>query len=479
MELELVKKLIKKHTLGHANIISEMQTAERYYEVNNDIKLLKPKPKDVEEAKQMGESFNPMHQADNRIAYSFYPLLVDQKTAYMFTAPPIYDVKDDKLNEYILETLGDAYEKKCKDLCVKATNGGVAWIHYWIDENNDFQWAVLPANEIIPIYNNRINTKLEGVLRVYADINDEGENITVYEYWNDKEVQAFSMRTGDDYEALSPYTAFTMIDPSGVTVNVDTIPHQMEKVPFIAFANNARHTTDLKRIKELIDVYDKTYSGFLNDLEDVQEVIYVLTNYGGENLAEFLDGMKKYKAIQMDSTGPDDRSGISTLTIDIPIEARKELLDITRKAIFDMGQGVDPQQQGLDGTSGEAMKFLYTLLELKAGMMETEFQLGFNELIRAICSAHGSNDITITQIWTRTSVKNDGDLVDMCSKSMGVVSKRTILAHHPFVEDVNEEMKQIETEEAQNNTGIYDDWHGKGHDDGSIDDHDDDHSDDE
>ena len=479
MELELVKKLIKKHTLGHANVISEMQTAERYYEVNNDIKLLPTKPKDIEEARQKGESFNPMHQADNRIAYSFYPLLVDQKTAYMFTAPPIYDVKNDNLNTIILDTLGDAYEKKCKDLCVKATNGGVAWVHYWIDENNDFQWAVLPANEIIPIYNNRINTKLEGVLRVYADINDEGENITVYEYWNDKEVQAFSMRTGDDYETLSSYTAFTMIDPSGVTLNVDTIPHQMEKVPFIAFANNARHTTDLKRIKELIDVYDKTYSGFLNDLEDVQEVIYVLTNYGGENLAEFLDGMKKYKAIQMDSTGPDDRSGISTLTIDIPIEARKELLDITRKAIFDMGQGVDPQQQGLDGTSGEAMKFLYTLLELKAGMMETEFQLGFNELIRAICSAHGSNDVTITQTWTRTSVKNDGDLVDMCSKSMGVVSKRTILAHHPFVEDVNEEMKQIETEEAQNNTDMYDDWHSKGHDDGSIDDHDNDHSDDE
>ena len=150
------------------------------------------------------------------------------------------------------------------------------------------------------------------------------------------------------------------------------------------------------------------------------------------------------------------------MTIDIPIEARKELLDITRKAIFDMGQGVDPQQQGLDGTSGEAMKFLYTLLELKAGMMETEFQLGFNELIRAICAANGTTDVTITQIWTRTSVKNDGDLVDMCSKSMGVVSKRTILAHHPFVEDVNEEIKQIEAEEAEQ--GIYDDWKSEDHD---------------
>lgn len=477
MEIELIKKLIKKHTLGHADVVTNMEVANRYYAVNNDIVLMPTKPKDIEEAKQKGESFNPMHQADNRIAYSFYPLLVDQKTAYMFTAPPIYDVKNDKLNEIILDALGDAYEKKCKDLCVKATNGGIAWVHYWIDDEEGFQWAVLPASEIIPIWNNRINTKLEGVLRVYADINEEGETITVYEYWNDKEVQAFSLRTGDTLETLSPYTAFTMIDPSGVTTAVDTMPHGMGKVPFIAFANNASHTTDLGRIKSLIDTYDKTYSGFLNDLEDVQEVIYVLTNYGGENLSEFLEGMKKYKAIQMDSTGPDDRSGISTLTIDIPIEARKELLDITRKAIFDMGQGVDPQQQGLDDTSGEAMKFLYTLLELKAGMMETEFQLGFNELIRAICSAHGSSDVTITQTWTRTSVKNDGDLVDMCSKSMGVVSKRTILAHHPFVEDVNEEIKQIEAEEAEQ--GIYDDWHSEGQDDGSIDDHKDEPSDSE
>lgn len=477
MEIELIKKLIKKHTLGHAKVVTNMEVADRYYAVNNDIMLMPTKPKDIEEAKQKGESFNPMHQADNRIAYSFYPLLVDQKTAYMFTAPPIYDVKDDKLNETILDTLGDAYEKKCKDLCVKATNGGVAWVHYWMDDEEGFQWAVLPASEIIPIWNNRINTKLEGVLRVYAGLNEAGETITVYEYWNDKEVQAFSLRTGDTIETLSPYTAFIMIDPSGVTVAVDSIPHNMGKVPFIAFANNASHTTDLVRIKSLIDTYDKTYSGFLNDLEDVQEVIYVLTNYGGENLSEFLEGMKKYKAIQMDSTGPDDRSGISTLTIDIPIEARKELLDITRKAIFDMGQGVDPQQQGLDGTSGEAMKFLYTLLELKAGMMETEFQLGFNELIRAICAANGTTDVTITQIWTRTSVKNDGDLVDMCSKSMGVVSKRTILAHHPFVEDVNEEIKQIEAEEAEQ--GIYDDWHSEGHDDGSIDDHKDEPSDSE
>nr|DAR41193.1 MAG TPA: PORTAL PROTEIN [Caudoviricetes sp.] len=471
MEIEQIKQLIKKHTLQHDEVVSKMEIADRYYLVQNDILRKKNKPKDVEEAKRSGEAYNPMHQADNRIAYSFYPLLVDQKTAYMFTAPPIFDVKDDRLNTIITDTLGDSYEKKCKDLCVKATNGGIAWVHYWIDDEEGFQWAVLPAVEIIPIWNRRINTKLEGVLRVYIDRNEEGESITVYEYWNDKEVQAYSIPNGGNLEVLGEHAVFTMVDPSGVESDVATIPHAMGKVPFIPFANNANQTSDLTRIKSLIDTYDKTYSGFLNDLEDVQEVIYVLTNYGGENLTEFLEGMKKYKAIQMDSTGPDDRSGISTLTIDIPVEARKELLTITRKAIFDMGQGVDPQQQGLDGTSGEAMKFLYTLLELKAGMMETEFQLGFNELVRAICRLHGNDKVTITQTWTRTSVKNDGDLVAMCSQSMGIVSKRTILAHHPFVEDINEELEQLKAEEAETNSGIYDDWNLEKHDHDPIDGH--------
>ena len=84
----------------------------------------------------------------------------------MFTAPPIFDVKNDALNDAILEDLGDAYEKKCKDLCVKATNGGIAWVHYWIDEDKNFQWATIPATQIVPVWNNHINTKLEGGFRV-------------------------------------------------------------------------------------------------------------------------------------------------------------------------------------------------------------------------------------------------------------------------------------------------------------------------
>ena len=37
MDLETVKKLIKKYIPGHENFISRVQTAERYYLNDNDI----------------------------------------------------------------------------------------------------------------------------------------------------------------------------------------------------------------------------------------------------------------------------------------------------------------------------------------------------------------------------------------------------------------------------------------------------------
>ena len=161
-----------------------------------------------------------------------------------------------------------------------------------------------------------------------------------------------------------------------------------------------------------------------------------------------MDSLKYYKAISLDSAGDGDHSGISTLSIEIPVDARDKLLEITRKAIFSMGQGVDPEQQGLKGTSGEAMKFLYALLEMKAGLMETEFRLGFNQLIRAILNDAGMRANAITQTWTRTSIRNDAELTDMCAKSVGIVSSKTILKNHPFVESVEQEERELAHEKS-------------------------------
>lgn len=443
MELEAAKKLIEKYEGIDAVRLKKAEVALRYYLGDNDIMYRKPKDKCEE----------PLRNADNRIAFNFHSLLVDQKASYMFTAPPLFDTKDDTLNEIVAATLGDGYAKKCKDLCVDASNAGVGWLHYWIDEKKGFCYGVIPSMQLRPVYSLRLEKELEAVLRTYRMVDDNGDEWQIYEIWNDKECQAYRKRA----EMFQPFDMFSYINLDGMAEPTNTFRHDFGAVPFIPFPNNNVCTGDLDKIKNLIDSYDKTYSGFVDDLEDIQQVVFVLTNYGGADLKQFLSDLKYYKTIQVESAGSEDKSGVSTLTIDIPVEARDKLLDITRKAIFDMGQGIDPQQQGFDNTSGEAMKFLYSLLELKAGLMETEFRSGFGELVRAIGRYYGKEPEQIVQTWTRTSIRNDAELVDMCQKSIGVISTKTILKNHPFVENTEDEEKELaaEKEKAANDADIY------------------------
>ena len=441
MELEVIKKLIKKYTAGHGTFLERAATANRYYRNQTDILLEPPKKRETEQ----GE--NPLRNADNRIPLNFHGLLVNQKASYMFTAPPLFDLGDKASNKALTAFLGDKYAKTCKDLCVEASNASVAWLHLWKDKaSGQYKYAIVPSGQVIPVWSNNLERELKGALRCYHDITDDGQELDVYEYWNDTTCQAYAIEAGGVIDTgLMPYNSFTLIDTAGNSNLVNEFKHDVGEVPFFPFFNNNIDTGDLDNIKPLIDVYCKVFSGFVNDLEDIQEVIFVLTNYGGDDLGQFLRELKDYKAIQIENEGGEDKSGVSTLTIELPVEARKELLATTRKCIFEQGQGIDPDPQNFGNSSGVALGFLYSLLELKSGLMETEFKLGFGRFVRCVCRLLNIKikDDTIVQTWTRTSVKNDLELSQIAQQSKGVISDETIISKHPWVEDPEKEMENL------------------------------------
>lgn len=444
MTLDEARQLILKYEMLHQVACRKIGTAYRYYAGDNDIRH-RPLRKPPQECRGEEDAMSLLRSADNRIAFNFHSLLVNQKASYLFTAPPIFDIGSDADNEKLAQILGDAYGKKLKDLCVDAANAGIGWIHYWTDEKKRFRYQPVPAIQIYPIFTDDLSAVLRAVLRSYKTVDENGQEWIVYEFWNDTTCEAYR-RHADVWEPFDMFCCAL----DGMTVPTNVYEHHLGGVPFIPFRNNNLCSSDLDKIKDLCDAYDKTFSGFVDDLEDIQEVILVLTNYGGTDAGEFLRDLKYYKVINQQNAGDGDRSGVSTLTIDIPVEARDKLLELTRKAIFDMGQGVDPQQQSFDRTSGEAMKFMYSLLEMKAGMTETEFRLGLSELIRAACRLSGMADPkNIQQTWTRTAIRNDAELVNMCQQSVGLLSERTILKNHPFVDSVENELKEIEREKQE------------------------------
>lgn len=436
MDLNEAKKLINKYAPSISPVIMREMTARRYYEMKNDILFKRPQ----EDMERM-----PLRSADNRVPSAYFPLLIDQKAAYMFTYPPLFDTGNTASNRRLSQALGDGFPRLCKRLCKSASFSGIAWLHYW-DRDGQFRMTVIDGSQVIPIWD-ELGEELQMVIRIYEKEEEDGRRRTVYEFWDREKCSCFARPVSDT--GLTGLRALPFSGPSEEYEEGDAAyRHGFGRPPFIPFANNDRRSDDLSRVKGLIDTYDKTYNGFADDLEDIQQVIMVLTGYSGTDLAGFLENLKKFKTVKID----DGEGGVSTLNIDIPVEAREKMLALTEKAIFTHGQGVEPDPQKFGNSSGVALKFLYSLLELKAGDMQTEFSAGFSTLVREICRFYSLDCAeTIEQTWTRNCVRSDEEMADIAVKSEGLISRETILRNHPFVENAENEMKRLAG--SKNDTG--------------------------
>ena len=440
MEIKQAIELIHRYEVGHAKFVMDYEKSVDYYKVKNDI---------VKKPRNRSETTKTLRNADNRIPSAFYPLLVDQKAAYITTNRILFDTGDKQTNDIILETLGEKWPRVCNNLVVDASNAGVAWLHAW-KEDGAVKYAVVDPAAVIPIYSTDLEKKLIGALHFYRERTETGEEYSVYEFWDDEHIEVFRKK-GDStasLENVSRYENFldSEMDEHG-RYRHDFADQKV--IPFFPCYNNALKMGDLWRVKEHIDSYDKVASGFINDLEDIQEVILILSGYDGEDIGEFLKKLAEYKVIKNDPSPDAPNSGVSTLTIEIPVAAREAAMERERKAIFEDGMGVDPNPETYGNASGVALQYLYGLLKLKSGMLKSQFKEAFADFVRLICADAGKNPKYINQTWTYDGVRNDIETTDIAAKSQGIVSKKTILRHHPFVTDVEEELKQIKKEQEE------------------------------
>ncbi|KRM85758.1 Phage portal protein, SPP1 Gp6-like [Lactobacillus hominis DSM 23910 = CRBIP 24.179] len=432
----------------------------RYYNNKNDITLRNDGRSVI---KEDGKKDDPLRQADNRISNDWHQLLVNQEASYLTTTAPIVDVGSDSDNQKIQKVLGDQFSLVCSKLVVDAANAGVAWLHYWIDDAGNFRYGIIAPDQIVPIYDTTLDTHLIGVLRSYKELDeDSGKYFTVHEYWTAKQGQFFKTQANNQ-KVIEPYDRIHNYD---VTAGFDTgdgntFNHDFGRVPFIPFPKNMFQQPDLFRYKGLIDAYDHIYNGFLNDVTDVQQVILVLNNYGGTDLDTFMKDLRDYKAIKFNNAGNGDKSGVDKLTIDIPVEARKTLLDLTRENLFTEGQGIDPAKFETTNASGTAIKMLYSNLELKAATTQSYFTNSINDLVRAIMTFLHLSDPDgrkITQTWKRTRVEDSLSQAQTLSAVANYSSKEAIARANPIVDDWQQELQDLKKDAETSDPYAGDDY---------------------
>lgn len=430
-------RMIKDYIEADAPKVSKMREGVRYYENENDI-LNRQQYAVIDGVKVVDED-----KPNNKIPHGWHKLLVDQKTAYLVGQPINFSADDEKLTEHINEYLGEKWDDTVNELVKNASNKGKEWLHPYIDEDGEFDFIIIPAEQVIPIYEDGRKRKLAAVIRYYPWTYVDEETVRV-ELW-DKKQTFYYVKVNGDY----------ILDPS---VEINPEPHfrygnkgyGWEKVPFIPFRNNEQEKSDLAYYKQIIDAYDNRVSDNQNSFDEIQELIYILRGYEGTDLGEFMRNLKHFKAIKVDADG-----GVDTTQAEVPMTSIDSHLDRLREAVFTFGGGVDVSTDKFGASpSGIALKFLYSLLDMKASTLERKFRPSIQELIWFLCeflsiSGKGQFDYKAVDFTFRnTMMVNELENTTIAQQSKGIISDKTILANHPWVSDLEQELEYLEEQNA-------------------------------
>lgn len=466
MELEEALKYIQNASKQFSIWDTKVETGDKYYD--NQDKILDTGAALLDAVngylKNIGE--NPLRSADNRISCNWHEILTVQKAAYSCTYAPVITVADNEdLSNMVTEALGDDFQTVLSRLCTYATNAGTAWLQYW-ESDGKLKMTEHKANQCAAFTDPMDITKKKiALVRKYVLEDEKGDEKTHYEVWDDREVIFVNGET-------NRLETIKMGDRE-----VERMPNPFGRIPFIEFRNNERRSSDLNKYKALIDAYDKIVSGFANDLDDIQEIILILKGFTGEtessiwvpekdehgNVMYDEDGepilkeiRKPFNIMQQAKTQKfftvDEAGGVDKITLDIPVEARNAALDLLQEQIYIAGMGVNPNPERTGQATGAYVDHMYHLLELKVGLMETEFRAAINELVRAILAYYGkSEDVKIIQAWTRNKPKDANEIVNRLNATPEtVMSNYTKRRLHPDIEDPDAEDKLIEKEKKEN-----------------------------
>ena len=220
------------------------------------------------------------------------------------------------------------------------------------------------------------------------------------------------------------------------------------KIPWVEWKYTDDNIDALQPIKCFIDIMDINLSDLANNIDDIQDCVWVLENYTGQSIKQFMEDLKIKKAINLGEDGKAESK-----TTEIPTEARDKLYEKCEKNIYRFGRGLNfADRDNLGNASGVALKWGYGPLDEKADDLEENGHVALDDLFNLLftylnaTNLHSqdfdSNDVKF--IFDRAMIVNEKEQVEMVEASTDIVSRKTALSHHPFVEDAEEEIKEID-----------------------------------
>ena len=419
---------------------TDMMNGERYFEGKHDIlsrqRTVIGKNGNLEIVKNL---------PNNRIVDNQYKKMVVQKTNYLLGQPFTIQCKNEQYTKLLKQFLNKKFMRTLKAVGEDSLNCGIGWLFPMYDEYGQFTFKRFAPLEIIPLWKDAEHTVLESFIRIYevvTYVGNEEKIIEKVEVYDEVGVSYFELT---DSGSLKPdgeqHVPYFSIEDQGFN---------WTRIPLIPFKYNNKEIPLINMVKSLQDGLNLIESNFQNQMEeDARNTILVLVNYDGENLGEFRKNLATYGAVKVrtvDGAGGDVR----TLQVEVNADNYKAIIELFKKAIIENAMGYDAKDDRMSGNPNQMnIQSMYSDIDLDANGMETEYQAALEELLWFINMhlfnvGHGDfegEDVEI--IFNRDMMINEAEVIENVAKSVGIISDETLIANHPWVTNVDNELERI------------------------------------
>lgn len=430
---------------------NDMLTGDKYYIGKHDILARKRTV-----IGENGELVEVENLPNNKVVDNQYKKMVDQKNNYLLGKPITIQCKSEQYSALLKKVFNKRFQRLLKAIGEDSLNCGIGWMFVNYDEHGEITFKRVKPFEIIPGWKDAEHTVLDYAIRIYEVIVYEGRQEKVVqkvEVYDDKGITYFELDDGGSLEPVEPFfqNYFTMIDEDGSEQG-----YNWTRIPLIPFKYNNKEIPLIKMVKSLQDGLNTIESNFQNAMEeDTRNTILVLVNYDGQNLGEFRRNLAQYGAVKVrtvDGSGGD----LKTLQVEVNSENYKAILEIFKKAIIENAMGYDAKDDRLAGNPNQMnIQSMYSDIDLDANSMETEYQAGFEELLWFI-NCHLSNmgmgdfeNEEVDIIFNRDIMISESEVIANCQQSVGILSDETIIANHPWIDDVEAELERVKKQKEE------------------------------
>ena len=378
-----------------------------------------------------GQLYDDIFRSNNKVVSGIFKKITQQLSSYVLANG--VTISDDSIKE----ELGRWFDVKIQELGTASLVDGVAYGYVYLDEKGRFRLQNWRGTEVIPLFDERTGI-IRAVIRFWQVDASRPMYVEVYTIDGKESFTVNDKGKTNTIEEKSSYIKGITTDAFGTTVadigNYSVLPI------FPLYCNEEKTPSLSNSIKSKIDLIDIILSDFGNNLEDSNDVYWVLKNYDGQDLGEFLNAFKQYKTISVD-----DEGSAEPKTIDIPYQARKEALDILKKEIYEDSMALDTSILSGGSLTNVAIKANMMNLDLKADVFENQvysFLYNVIDLFLEVKNKKSNYEIELI----RRSIVNDTELIDNIQKCRSDISLETALRLNPYIKDEKKEMELIDEE---------------------------------